>query len=170
MRQEEEQGCRPGPADFRTAPQVWSVIHNSFRTAEIEQLTAEIEQLLRPLKLEAEVAQAFAKGRSHPIKDPLSEFFRLTDCEVEQMVEQAAQGMASRIKEAIGNARKALDAVEQSGERGHKFTGELRGGSLEDFFGGVTGLVGQPNDDLGEGMRKEHMEKQDSNQPFTTSN
>ena len=48
-------------------------------------------------------------------------------------------------------------AQQSTANRGHKLIGELRGGCLDDFFAGVTGIVGDPHVNIEEGIRKEHV-------------
>jgi ankyrin repeat protein len=58
----------------------------------------------------------------------------------------------------------------QDGAGGSKFSGELKGGPLEDFYKGVTGVCGPPDADIEKGMREEHTERPDSHVEFSTSN
>ena len=43
-------------------------------------------------------------------------------------------------------------------------------GSLETFFGGLEGIIGSPNPNVQEAMEKEHTQRDDSDNKFTTSN
>jgi hypothetical protein len=75
---------------------------------------------------------------------------------VQLLVDLAAQVVA------VGTAQDAAG--------GRKFTGELQGGSLEDFYQGVTGVCGPPDADIEKGMREEHTARPDSKTEFTTPN
>merc|ERR1719491_2141443 len=54
--------CYPAPADFRTAPEVWATIHARFAAARAE-AAAEVTKVLRPMKLEVELAEERAGSR-----------------------------------------------------------------------------------------------------------
>ena len=43
-------------------------------------------------------------------------------------------------------------------------------GSLDTFFGGLEGIIGSPNPNVQEAMEKEHTQRDDSDNKFTTSN
>ena len=45
-----------------------------------------------------------------------------------------------------------------------------QGGNVDEYYEGVTGLVGEPHPDLEKGMQIEHMQSQDSTIAFTTGN
>ena len=55
---------------------------------------------------------------------------------------------------------------------GDKFSVPFKGGTLEDFHSGVTGIVGEPHADLGKGVEMEHNSSTDPtcDVPFSTSN
>ena len=49
----------------------------------------------------------------------------------------------------------AAVSTAQKNAGGSKFGGELKGGPLDDFYKGVTGVCGEPDADIEEGMRRE---------------
>jgi hypothetical protein len=51
-----------------------------------------------------------------------------------------------------------------------KFSGELKVCPLDDFYQVVTGVCGEPDVDLAEGMRREHTKRPDSDVEFWTPN
>ena len=104
--------------------------------------------------------------------DPLSCLFKLTDEEVDALVQDAATGLSQRIRKAVHDGRAATEATHaaQGGNAGSKFSAELRGGDLDLYYGGVTGIVGEPRDDITKGVELEHMRMPDSQDGFTTSN
>ena len=55
---------------------------------------------------------------------------------------QLLVGLATQVA-AVGKA--------QDGAGGGKFTGELKGGPLDDFYKGVTGVCGEPDADIEKG-------------------
>ena len=69
----------------------------------------------------------------------------------------------------LGAQVAAVDSAQHAAEGG-KFASELKGGSLEDFYAGVTGLCGEPDADLEAGKRREHTECADSDVAFSTPN
>jgi hypothetical protein len=64
----------------------------------------------------------------------------------------------------------AAVSTAQKNAGGSKFGGELKGGPLDDFYKGVTGVCGEPDADIEEGMRREHTERPDSIVEFSTPN
>ncbi len=59
---------------------------------------------------------------------------------------------------------KAVKKREAPGD--NKFTAELRGGSVETFLGGVTGMVVETHPDIKRGTVEEHLDKTDSHTGF----
>ena len=104
--------------------------------------------------------------------DPLVGIFNLQDGDIDQLIKAAVHGLTTRVKSAIKNGRDAMKAAESdtSANRGSKFTGSMKGGDLEDFYSGVTGVVGEPHVNLEKGVRKEHEDMADSEKSFTTNN
>ena len=81
--------------------------------------------------------------------------------------------MAQRINNAIKKCKEAAEddpAAQQSRFVFYKFTNPLTGGNVDEYYEGVTGLVGEPHPDLEKGMQIEHMQSQDSTIAFTTGN
>ena len=67
---------------------------------------------------------------------------------------RAAAGAARRITDALEKIRDAMEAESKShGSRGAKFATELRRGTLDIFYQGVTGLIGEPHVDLVDEIR-----------------
>ena len=122
----------------------------------------DLEKVLGSKRLERVFASVFPVGTTP--KDlgamdskQLSSIFDLSKpAMVQLLVDLAAQMVA------VGTAQDAAG--------GSKFTGELRGGSLEDFYQGVTGVCGPPDADIEKGMREEHTARPDSKEEFTTPN
>ena len=102
--------------------------------------------------------------------EKLSSFMDLSDEAVDGLVARATSGISVRIKAGLLTNRKAQATKEKAENKGSKFAGKLCGGSLDDFYGGVTGLVGEPRTDLAEGTLKEHLETLDADIEFTTMN
>jgi hypothetical protein len=63
----------------------------------------------------------------------------------------------------------AVAAAEQAAQ-GSKFNAELKGGTLDDFYKGVTGICGPPSADIEKGMEEEHTQRPDSRAKFSTPN
>jgi hypothetical protein len=73
-----------------------------------------------------------------------------------------------RSTNALSNAKLSLEGQKfsegvaygnQDGEGGSKFSGELKGGPLDAFYQGVTGVCCEPDADIEKGMREEHTER-----------
>lgn len=133
---------------------------------------SDVEKLLRPLELEKEIAKQLVSKLLQKGEDTetWSAFADLEGGEVEDSVQQAVQGMAGCIQDVVEKLRKARGADPSSSSRGNKFRGDFQGGPIEEFYAGVTGVIGEPNIDIKAGVRKEHAEMADSEVPFTTSN
>jgi hypothetical protein len=82
-------------------------------------------------------------------------------------VDNAKKALVDTIMGVIEKA-KAVKKREATG--GNKFTTMLKGGTVETFLGGVTGLVGEPHPEMKRGMAEEHLDKPDSHTGFTASN
>jgi hypothetical protein len=61
-------------------------------------------------------------------------------------------------------------AAQHAAQSSSKFNAELKGGTLDDFYHGVTGICGQPSADLEKGMEEEYTQRADSRVKFSTPN
>ena len=128
----------------------------------------EVEMLVQGLKPFRDIASKLPRGSDD---DPLGGVLGMQEHEVDQAVLQAVQPIAARIKTAIKKAAAAKAAASAHARNaGGKFSAPLRGGTLDQFYEGVTSIVGEPPADLERGVEKEHLESADSDRPFTTSN
>lgn len=138
------------------------------------QVQEEAQKLLRSLNLESALAEKLPKDSLLVpcMSDPLNGLFNLQEHHIAQMIKEASHVMADLIKQAIKDGRDARNAIEGNvgANRGSKFTGKLSGGMLDEFYKGVTGIVGEPHVNLKDGVFKEHIEKSDAETPFTTQN
>ena len=121
---------------------------------------SDVSMLLKSMDVERVLAAFF------PAKT-LDEFFAQQRSEVEANVDNAKKTIVDTIMGVIEKA-KAVKKCDAAG--GNKFTAELRGGTVETFLGGVTGLVGEPHPEPERGMAEEHLDKPDSHTGFTASN
>ena len=132
----------------------------------------EVEMLLRSLQLEKEIAAVLPMACDTGGKQ-LGRILSMTEDEVNAAVEKAVLPMAQRINNAIKKCKEAAEddpAAQQSRFVSYKFTNPLTGGNVDEYYEGVTGLVGEPHPDLEKGMQIEHMQSQDSTIAFTTGN
>ena len=99
-------------------------------------------------------------------------YAKTQDCEVEAKVRSAVPVLVDIIKHNLGSLRASNAAVSAAAAHGHgeKFSFTLQGGDLQDFHKGLAERVGEPHADIEEGMRKEHLEALDADEPFKTSN
>ena len=105
--------------------------------------------------------------------DPISGVLGMQEHEVVQAVMNAVQPIASCINDTIKTAAVAKEAASrQSRQAQHKLNNELRGGDLDQFYQGVTSIVGEPPADLERGVKEEHCDpkSEDPTKNFTTSN
>ena len=123
---------------------------------------SDLEKVLRSKHLECVLASVFPRGTtlqdlSAYNREQMSAIVDLSKPAMVQLLVDLAAQMA-----AVGTAQHAAG--------GGKFTGELKGGPLQDFYEGVTGVCGTPDADIEKGMREEHTEREDSQVEFSTPN
>jgi ankyrin repeat protein len=121
---------------------------------------SELCMLLKSMEMECVLAESFP-GKT------IEDFLAQERSEVEDKVDDAKKAIVDAI---MGVLEKAKAVKKREAPGGNKFTAELRGGSVETFLGGVTGLVGEPHPDIERGMAEEHLDKPDSHTGFTASN
>ncbi len=123
---------------------------------------SDLELALRSQKLECILASFFPSGKK--LEDignmNRAQFSDIVNLSQPAMV-QLLVGLAAQVA-AVGKA--------QDGAGGSKFSGELKGGPLDDFYEGVTGVCGEPDADIEKGMREEHTMLPGSDIEFSTSN
>jgi hypothetical protein len=116
--------------------------------------------LLKSMEIELLLAEFFP-GKT------LELFLAQQRIEVAASVDHFKEALVERIMGVIG---KANAAKEHQAAGGNKYTAELKGGTVETFLGGVTGLVGEPHPDIERGIAEEHLLKPDSSRRLTSSN
>jgi len=130
----------------------------------LAQATSDLEKVLQAKHLECILCYYFPKGKDTNLEDLAdmhrAQFSDILDKSKDAMV-QVLVDLAMQMK-AVGKA--------QDGAGGSKFRGELKGGKLDDFHRGVTGVCGEPDADIEKGMCEEHTERPDSHVEFSTSN
>jgi len=113
-----------------------------FRT--LVRSSSDLEMMFKGLPVERVLAACFPRG---PANDALGPFFRQQHIDVVAAVRKAGYMIVKMTMDVIETQKKAEENQTASG-RGAKFGGELKGGSFEAFFEGVTGLTGEPHPDL----------------------
>ena len=124
-----------------------------------------VMKVLKSLAIEDVLAAFMPKGSAD---NALSAFFDMNKTQVKTAVLAAVEPVTELIWAAIAKAAKA--AQSQSGGGGGKMGGLLQGGTIEEFYKGVTGITGEPHPDLEEGVRKEHCDMPDSLEVYTSGN
>jgi hypothetical protein len=99
--------------------------------------------VLRSQKLECTLASFFPIGTKLEDLGKMghAQFSNIVNLSQPAMV-QLLVGLATQVA-AVGKA--------QDGAGGGKFSGELKGGPLDDFYKGVTGVCGEPDADIEKG-------------------
>jgi hypothetical protein len=100
--------------------------------------------MFKGLPVERVLAACFPRG---PPNDALGRFFRQQHSDVVAAVRKAGYMIVKMTMDVIETQKKAEENQAASG-RGAKFGEELKGGSFEAFFDGMTGLTGEPHPDL----------------------
>jgi len=107
---------------------------------------SDLELVLRSQKLECILASFFPSGTK------LEDLGKMGHAQFSDIVNLSHPAMVQLLVDlAVGKA--------QDGAGGSKFTlDELKGGPLDDFYKGVTGVCGEPDADIEKGMREERLE------------
>ena len=104
---------------------------------------SDLEKVLQSKRLECILCAFFPSGTT--LEDlatmERSQFAAIVDLSKPALV-QLLVDLATQVA-AVGKA--------QDGAGGGKFTGELKGGPLDDFYKGVTGVCGEPDADIEKG-------------------
>ena len=124
---------------------------------------ADLEQVLRSKHFECAVAAFFPSGTT------FEDVGKMDHAQFSAVVDQSRGAQIQQLVE-LGAQLAAVTSAQHAAADGGKFTSELKGGTLADFYAGVTGLCGEPDADLEAGMRREHTECDDSDVAFSTSN
>ena len=128
----------------------------------LSQATSDLEKVLQAKHLESILCYYFPKGTT------LQDLAKMERAQFSAIVKLSEQTMVQLLVDLA--AQVAAVGKAQDGAGGSKFSGELKGGPLDDFYKGVTGVCGEPDADIEKGMREEHTERNDSNLEFSTSN
>jgi hypothetical protein len=128
----------------------------------LAEANSDLEKVLQAKHLECILCYYFPRGTT------LEDLATMDRAQFSAIVKFSQQTMVQLLVDLAANVAAVGKAHEGAG--GGKFTGELRGGTLENFYEGVTGVCGEPDADLEEGMRREHTECPDSNVEFSTPN
>ena len=110
---------------------------------------ADLEQVLRSKHFECVVAAFF------PIGTTFEDVGKMSHAQFSAVVDQS-RGAQIQLLVELGAQLAAVTSAQHAAAGGGKFTSELKGGTLADFYAGVTGLCGEPDADLEAGMRREH--------------
>jgi hypothetical protein len=105
--------------------------------------SSELEMMFRGLPLERVLASCFAIGAPD---EPLAAFFSQKHSDVVVALMKARyilEGMVLGLMQKHNDAR--ARAAQEQGNGGAKYGGELKGGTVEKFFEGVTGICGEPH-------------------------
>ena len=123
---------------------------------------SDLEQALRTKHPECVLAAFFRSGTA------LEDLGKMDHAQFSAVVDESRNTLVALLVE-LGAQLAAVGTAQHAAEGG-KFASELKGGTLQDFYQGVTGLCGEPDTDLEAGMRREHTECTDSDVAFSTSN
>ena len=123
---------------------------------------ADLEQVLRSKHFECAVAAFFPSGTT------FEDVGKMDHAQFSAVVDQSRGAQIQQLVE-LGAQLAAVTSAQHAAEGG-KFASELKGGTIEDFYEGVTGICGEPDADIEAGMRREHTECDDSDVAFSTPN
>ena len=114
---------------------------NEFRA--LVRSTSELEMMFKSLPLAQVLAFCFPKGSA---AEPLEALFNQQHSEVDAAMGKAGQILTGLTMSMIEKNNKAsVAAIKQHAAGGAKYGAELKGGTVEKFFEGVTGRTGEPH-------------------------
>jgi hypothetical protein len=114
---------------------------NEFRT--LVRSTSDLEMFFKSLPLAQVLAFCFPKGSA---AEPLEALFNQQHSEVDAAMGQAGQILTGLTMSMIEKNNKArVAATKQEAAGGAKYGAELKGGTVEKFFEGITGICGEPH-------------------------
>jgi len=123
---------------------------------------SDLEKVLQSKRLECILCAFFPSGTT---LEDLATMDRSQFAAIVDLSKPALVQLLVDLSAQIAVVGKAQDAA-----GGGKFTGELKGGPLDAFYEGVTGLCGPPDADIEKGMREEHTMLPGSDVEFSTPN
>jgi len=125
---------------------------------------SDLEQLLRAKHPECVLAACLPAGTT------LEDLGKMSRSQFSAVVDQS-HGPLVQLLVDIGAQITAVAAAEHAAAAGSKFSpSALQGGTLDEFYSGVTGICGQPSADLERGMEQEFTQRPDSHVKFSTPN
>ena len=127
----------------------------------------ELEMAFKSCNFERALASCFKFPAGTP-ESSLERFLELSDEQVDSAVSDAPQLISHLLKGLLHTARVAKQNQPASGG-GAKYKAVFKGGTQDDFYDGVRRMTGDPDPDLEEGMRQEHM-CMDAKFAFSTNN
>ena len=104
---------------------------------------SDLELVLRSQKLECILASFFPSGTK------LEDIGKMGRAQFSDIVNLSQPAMVQLLVSLA--AQVAAVGTAQDGAGGSKFSGELKGGTLDDFYEGVTGVCGEPDADIEKG-------------------
>jgi len=114
---------------------------DEFRT--LVRSTSHLEMIFKSLPLAQVLAFCFPKGSA---AEPFEPLFNQQHSEVDAAMCKAGQILTELTMSMIEKNNKARAAAEkQQAAGGAKYGAELKGGTVEKFFEGVTGICGEPH-------------------------
>jgi hypothetical protein len=128
----------------------------------LSQANSDLEKVLQAKHLECILCYYFPRGTT------LEDLGNMDRAQFSTIVKLSQQTMVQLLVDLA--AQVAAVGKAQDGAGGSKFTGELRGGTLENFNEGATGVCGEPDADIEKGMLEEHTLLPGSDVEFSTSN
>jgi hypothetical protein len=123
---------------------------------------SDLEKVLKSKRLECVLCYYFPKGTK------LEDLGTMDRAQLAAIVNLSQPAMVQLLLDLAAQVAAVGKAQDAAG--GSKFSGELRGGTLDDFYDGVTGVCGPPDADIEKGMREEHTKRPDSHDEFSTPN
>jgi hypothetical protein len=109
----------------------------------LSQADSDLEKVLQAKHLEGILCYYFPKGTT------LEDLGKMDRAQFSNIVISSQPAMVQLLVDVA--AQVAAVGTAQDGAGGSKFSGELKGGTLDDFYEGVTGVCGEPDADIEKG-------------------
>lgn len=111
------------------------------------------------------------RALAHGLGGSMEAFRKMPDSEIDARVRRSMPLVSGIIKKAVEGIRAAeQQAAERSAAGGAKFAFEIRGGTLKDYYAGLSDRVGAAPADVAKGVEKEHLKSGDCDIRFRTGN
>ena len=114
---------------------------------------SDLEQAVRSKRPECVLAAFFPTGTA------LEDLGTMSSDQFAAVVDKSHGSLVQLLMDIGAQLKHVTTAEQHAAQSSSKFNAELKGGTLDDFYHGVTGICGQPSADLEKGMEEEYTQR-----------